>query len=99
MPYGIFYCQEAIILVGSTVTTKSACFQTEYMGTILTKITSDGVPVDISEDRLGVFFAQYAPAEEVNATVSKSRIATVDFVLQVTLTMFIQKFPKYFEVS
>lgn len=48
------------------------------------KITTHGVPVD--EDRLGAFFAQYGPVEEVPAIMSKAGIATGDFVLYITLT-------------
>lgn len=50
-------------------------------------ITVHGVPVDISEDRMGAFFAKYELVEEVCAVISKSGIATGDIVLQVTMTM------------
>lgn len=55
------------------------------MDTRRTRITVHGVPVDISGDRLGAFFAQYGLVEEVIKTISKAGIATEDFVWQVTL--------------
>lgn len=45
--------QQAKVLAGSVLITKSLCLQTEYMGTRRTKVTIHGVPVDISEDRMG----------------------------------------------
>lgn len=50
---------------------------TEYMGTRKTRFTVHGVPVDISEDCVGAFFAKYGQVEGVNAVTSKSSIATV----------------------
>lgn len=40
-------------LAGTILTTKLVGIQTEYMGTLKTKITLPGVPMDISEDPLG----------------------------------------------
>lgn len=71
---------EAKMLAGSTLTTKSVRLQTKYLGTRLTKITVHGVPVDISADRLVDYFAQFGQVEEVKVTIS-----TEDFVLQVAL--------------
>lgn len=56
------------------------------MGTRKTKVRVYGIPVDITEDRMGTFFSQYEQVEEVSAVISKAGIATRDFVLQVTLT-------------
>lgn len=50
------------------------------------KFIIHGVSVDISEDRMGAFFSKYGQVEEVSTVVSKSDIATGDFVIQVTLT-------------
>lgn len=50
------------------------------------KITVNVVALDVSEDRLGSFLAQYGQVEEVTATISKAGIATGDFVLKVTST-------------
>lgn len=48
--------EEAKMLAGNTVTTKSVRLQTEYLGTRLTNITFHGVPVNITADRLGAFW-------------------------------------------
>lgn len=45
-----------------------------------------GVSVDITEDRMEAFFAQYGKVEEVTGVIIKAGIATGDIVLQVTLT-------------
>lgn len=45
-----------------------------------------GVPIDISEDRLGAFFAQYGKVEWVAGIVSKAGIATGDVLIEITLT-------------
>lgn len=58
----------------------------EYTGTCRTKMTIDGVPMDISEDRVESFLSHYGRVQEVSAVVSKSGIASGDFVFQVTLT-------------
>lgn len=56
------------------------------MGTRKTKVRVHGMPVDITEYRMGTFFAQYEQIEEVSAVISKASIASGDFVLQITLT-------------
>lgn len=43
-------------LVGSTLETKSVHLQTEYLRTRRKKVTVHGIPVDITGNRLGVFF-------------------------------------------
>lgn len=55
------------------------------MGTRRT-VTVHGVPIDISEDRLGAFFAHYGKVEKVTGVISKAGIATGDIVLEITLT-------------
>lgn len=45
-----------------------------------------GVPVDISKDQMGAFFAQYSQVDDFSATVNKLGITSEDFVIQVTLT-------------
>lgn len=77
---------EAKKQAGSILTTKAAQFQMEYTGTCRTKMTIDGVPMDISEDRVESFLSHYGRVQEVSAVVSKSGIASGDFVFQVTLT-------------
>lgn len=74
-----------VLLAGSILTSKTLRFQTEYMGTRNTKVTVHGVPVDITVDRIGAFFAQYGKVEEVSGVISKANIATGNIVLQVTL--------------
>lgn len=78
--------QETKQLAGSILTSKTPQFQTEYMGTRKTKVTVHGVPVDITVDRMGAFFAQYGKVKEVPGVISKVDIATGNIVLQVTLT-------------
>lgn len=56
--------EDAKKLARSTLATKSVHL-TEYMGTRRRKVTLHGVPVDISGDRLGAFFAQYGDLEKV----------------------------------
>lgn len=56
------------------------------MGARRTKVTVHGVPVDITEDRMEAFFAQFGKAEEVSGVISKAGIAIGDIVLQITLT-------------
>lgn len=75
--------QEAKELVGSILTTKT--LQTEYIGIRRTKVTVHGVSVNITEDRMEAFYAQYGKVEEVSGVISKAGIATGDIVLQVTL--------------
>lgn len=43
-------------LAGSVLTTKSVRLQFEYMGTQKTRVMLDGVPMDLTVERLGVFF-------------------------------------------
>lgn len=68
-------------LAESTLATKSICLQTEYLRTRRTEINIHVVPVDISGDRLGAYFAQFSKVENVSTLVSKAGIATKDFVL------------------
>lgn len=63
------------------LTTRNLRLQTEYMGTRRTKITVHGMPVDISEDLMGVFFSKFGKVEEVKALLGKSGIPTVDVEL------------------
>lgn len=58
--------EEAKKLTGSVLTSK-----TEYMGTRRTNVTMHGVPIDITEDRLGAFFAQYGRVEKVAAVIRR----------------------------
>lgn len=78
--------QEAKQLAGSILSTYSLQLQTEYMRTRNTNITIHGVPVDISENRIGAFFAKFSQVDKVSAVRSKSGIATRDIILQVVLT-------------
>lgn len=55
---------------------KSVRLQTEYMGTWKTRITVPDVPMDMNEDRMRPFFAQYGQVNKVSAVMSKSGIAT-----------------------
>lgn len=80
-------------LAGNTLTTKTMRLQTEYMDTQKTRITLHWVPMYITEDHLGAFFAEYAPVDEVSSIKSKSGIFTGDFEVLVTLTR-----PKFNEV-
>lgn len=70
-------------MAGSILTNKNQRLQTEYMGSHKTKITVHGVPVDISEDRMGAFFSKFGKVEEVKALLGKPGIATGDVELQV----------------
>lgn len=72
--------QEAKDLAGSVLTSKTLRLQTVYMGTRRTNVTVHGVPIDISEDRLGAFFALYGKVEKVTG------IATGDVTIEITLT-------------
>lgn len=73
-------------MAGSILTRKNVRLQTENMAIRGTKVTVLGMPVDICEDRIEAFFSKYGDVEGVNASISKSGIATGDIVLQVTLT-------------
>lgn len=56
------------------------------MGTWRTRITLHGVPMDFTEEQLGVFFFRYGQGEDVLAASSKAGITTGDYVLQITMT-------------
>lgn len=78
--------EETKQLAGSTLATNSVRLHTEYMGTRRTKVTVLRVPVEINGDSLGAFFlARYKQVVDVTTTMSKSGIATGDFILQVIL--------------
>lgn len=62
------------------------CFQTKHMGIRKAKVIVHGVTVDITEDWMGAYFAQYGQVEDASAIISKVDIATGDFVHQVTMT-------------
>lgn len=49
-------------------------------------MTVHGMPMDITEDQIGIFFTQYRQVEDISAVISKAGIATKDFVLQMTVT-------------
>lgn len=66
--------EEARKLAGTVLTSKILWLQTEYMGTRRTNVTVHGVPIDISEDHLGAFFAQYGKIEKVATVMSKAGI-------------------------
>lgn len=66
--------QAAKQLAGSIFATNSVRLQREYMGARKTKVTVHGVSVDISEDRMGAFFARYDQVEDVAVTVSNRRL-------------------------
>lgn len=72
-------------LAWSVLAARLVRLQVEYMGTRRTKITVHGVPVDISEDCVGSFFAKYGQVE-VCAINSKCGIVTGDIELHVILT-------------
>lgn len=77
--------QDAKQLAGNVLVSKNLKLQTEYLGTRRTKITIHCVPIDISEDWMGAFFAKFGKVEEVKALVDKSGILTGDVEVQVTL--------------
>lgn len=52
---------EAKKIAGTVLKAKSVRLVTEYMGARKTRVTLHGVPLDISEDRLGDSFAQCGP--------------------------------------
>lgn len=62
---------------------KSVYLQTEYIDTRKTRIIIHGVSMDISEDRMGVFFVRYGQVEDVSAIINNRGIASI---LQVTIT-------------
>lgn len=66
-------------LVGSTLSTKTMRLQTEYMGTRKTWITLHEVPMYITEDHLGAFFADYSPVDYSPVVERTLNIATSDF--------------------
>lgn len=43
------------------------------------------MPLDVTEERLRVFFSGFGKVEDVSAVVSKVGIATAEFVLQITI--------------
>lgn len=49
--------EEVKQLAGSLLISKFLRLQTEYMGTQRTRLTVHGVPADITEDQLGVYFS------------------------------------------
>lgn len=77
--------QEAKQFTRSILRTTAVRLQTEYRGTRWKKITAHGVPLDISENRMGGLFASYGPIEDVSSSTSKSVIVTGNLVLQVTI--------------
>lgn len=56
------------------------------MDTRRTNVTVHVVPIDISEDRQGAFFAQYGKVERVGGVISKAGISTGDALIEITLT-------------
>lgn len=56
--------QEVKDLGGSVLTSKTLRLQIEYMGTRRTNVTVHGVPIDITEDRLGAFFPNMAKSKK-----------------------------------
>lgn len=78
-------CEEdAKRLVGIVLTTKSVRLQTEYMGTRKTKVTLNGMPMDIKRSDWRVF-SKFGDVEDVSAAAGKMGIATGDYVLQITV--------------
>lgn len=73
-------------LTGSILTTKLVNMETEYMRTKKTKVILYGVPLYISEDLLGHFFAKFGEFADVSSIRSKTGIATGDVEIMVTLT-------------
>lgn len=59
--------KEAEMLAGSVLMSKLVRLQSEYMGTWRTRITLHGVPMDFTEEQLGVFFFRYGQVEDVLA--------------------------------
>lgn len=72
-------------LARSLLISKSVRIQTEYMGTLRTRMTVYAVPVDITENRLGAYFSNFGLVEAVSPIMSKACITTGDFVPQVTM--------------
>lgn len=58
--------QQAKSLAGSVLSTKNLRLQTEYMGARRTNVTVH----DISDDRMGAFFAKFGEVNEVKALMS-----------------------------
>lgn len=75
---------EAGVLAGSILTTKSVKLQMEYLGTWKTKIMLPGVTFDISEEHLEAFL-HIADVRIVISAMSKADIAARDVFLQVTM--------------
>lgn len=67
--------QEAKQLAGSSLTMKTLRLQIEYMSTRRTIVMLHGVTVDITEDRMGAFFAEYEKVDEVSKVISKTGIS------------------------
>lgn len=55
--------QQTRELAGSILNTKELRLITEYMGTWRTRVKIHGVPMDICNDRMGVFFSKYGQVE------------------------------------
>lgn len=77
--------EEAKQLAGSLLISKSVWFQTEYMGTWRTRVTVHRVPANITEDQLSTYFSKFGLVEDISPIMDKADIATMDFVLQVTM--------------
>lgn len=60
-------CEEnARMLAGNVLTSKSVRLQTEYMGTRKTKMTLHGVAMDITDERLADFYSQFGDVSAVD---------------------------------
>lgn len=81
-------------LEGSILFTKTVRLHTKYLRTRKTQVTLHGVPLYISEDQLGYFFAQFCEVSDVSPVKSKTGIATGDMENWITVTRknFISKY-------
>lgn len=62
----------ALALAGSILTAKLVKLQAEYLGTRKTKMTLHGVPLYISDNYLGFFFAKFGEVSSVSSIKSKA---------------------------
>lgn len=72
-------------LDGSILTTKPVRLETECMDTRKTKVTLHKVPLCISEDHLGLFFAKSGAVADLSAVKSKAGFATGDVETTITV--------------
>lgn len=66
--------KEAKSMTGSVLTTKSLRLKIEHLDTWRTVVTLHSVPMDLMEERLGVFFSRFGQVGDVLAASSKTGI-------------------------